>query len=83
MLQSVDDVRVSMTDPHVTPVDPHVTPNDPDLQTCQHRLQHEATLALAQIRPMAHMQLMVEKRVKKRSPLADIVSNVTSRHVTF
>lgn len=44
-----------------------------DFFTRQARLQAEARLALAQVRPMAHMQLQLEKQIKRKSPIADIV----------
>ncbi|KAK2177646.1 hypothetical protein NP493_587g00021 [Ridgeia piscesae] len=46
---------------------------DEDLVARQARLQAEATMALAQVRPMAHMQLEVEKQLRKKSPIAEIV----------
>lgn len=39
----------------------------------QVRLQEEAKLALAQASTMAHMQLEVEKQMKKKSPIAEMV----------
>lgn len=39
----------------------------------QARLQEEAKLALAQASTMAHMQLEVEKQMKKKSPIAEMV----------
>lgn len=46
---------------------------DLDFFTRQARLQAEARLALAQVRPMAHMQLQLEKQTRRKSPIADIV----------
>lgn len=51
-------------------VDPY---ENGDFFTKQARLQAEAKMALAQVRPMAHMQLQLEKQLKKKSPLAEIV----------
>jgi hypothetical protein len=48
-----------------------------DFFTRQARLQAEARLALAQVRPMAHMQLQLEKQQRRKSPIADIVSHVS------
>ncbi|XP_074657986.1 uncharacterized protein LOC141910976 [Tubulanus polymorphus] len=44
-----------------------------DFFTKQARLQAEARMALAQVRPMAHMQLEIERQKKKKSPIADIM----------
>lgn len=44
-----------------------------DFFTKQARLQAEARLALAQVRPMAHMQLQLEKQLRRKSPIADIM----------
>ncbi|XP_064455644.1 uncharacterized protein LOC135366729 isoform X2 [Ornithodoros turicata] len=44
-----------------------------DFATCQARLQAEARLALAQAKEMARMQMEVERQLKKKSPIADIV----------
>lgn len=42
----------------------------------QRRLQEEARVALALARPMAHMQVEVERQIQihRRSPVADLVS---------
>ncbi|ESO02272.1 hypothetical protein HELRODRAFT_188645 [Helobdella robusta] len=47
--------------------------HDEDFFSKQARLQTEAKMALAQVRPMAHMQLQLEKQKVTKSPLADIV----------
>ncbi|XP_067668533.1 IQCJ-SCHIP1 readthrough transcript protein-like isoform X1 [Haliotis asinina] len=47
--------------------------DDEDFFKKQARLQDEAKLALAQACTMAHMQLEVEKQLKKKSPIADMV----------
>ncbi|XP_071086652.1 IQCJ-SCHIP1 readthrough transcript protein-like isoform X2 [Haliotis cracherodii] len=47
--------------------------DDEDFFKKQARLQEEAKLALAQACTMAHMQLEVEKQLKKKSPIADMV----------
>lgn len=41
----------------------------------QKKLQQEAKLALAMAKPMAKMQVEVEKQNRKKSPVADLVSN--------
>ncbi|XP_064614842.1 uncharacterized protein LOC135479055 isoform X2 [Liolophura sinensis] len=46
---------------------------DEDFFKKQARLQAEARLALAQASTMAHMQLEVERQMKKKSPIADMV----------
>ncbi|XP_060063914.1 uncharacterized protein LOC132544346 isoform X2 [Ylistrum balloti] len=46
---------------------------DEDFFKKQARLQREAKIALAQASTMAHMQLEVEKQMKKKSPVTDIV----------
>lgn len=40
----------------------------------QKKLQAEAKLALAMAKPMAKMQVEVEKQNRKKSPVADLVS---------
>jgi hypothetical protein len=47
-----------------------------DFFTKQARLQAEAKLALAQVRPMAHMQLQLEKEQRKKSPLSEMVVSI-------
>jgi len=83
--RSVGDLAASVTSstPDVVPVQSHreflkvgaVVDQDDneDFFTKQARLQAEAKMALAQVRPMAHMQLQLEKQLKKKSPLAEIV----------
>ncbi|KAL5004856.1 hypothetical protein ScPMuIL_018312 [Solemya velum] len=46
---------------------------DEDFTKKHTRLQNEAKLALAQAGTMAHMQLQLEKQMKKKSPIAEIV----------
>ncbi|XP_033760771.1 myb-like protein P isoform X2 [Pecten maximus] len=46
---------------------------DEDFFKRQAQLQREAKIALAQASTMAHMQLEVEKQMKKKSPVTDIV----------
>lgn len=48
---------------------------DEDFTVKQARLQEEARLALAQARPMARMQMEVEKQQRKKSPVAELVSS--------
>lgn len=49
-----------------------------DFLSRQKKLQAEAKLALAMAKPMAKMQVEVEKQNRKKSPVADLVS---SRHL--
>lgn len=51
--------------------------DDMDFLTRQKKLQAEAKMALAMAKPMAKMQVEVEKQNRKKSPVADLVS---SRH---
>lgn len=46
-----------------------------DFLSRQKKLQAEAKLALAMAKPMAKMQVEVEKQNRKKSPVADLVSN--------
>lgn len=48
-----------------------------DFVSRQKKLQAEAKLALAMAKPMAKMQVEVEKQNRKKSPVADLVSAVT------
>lgn len=45
-----------------------------DFLTRQKKLQAEAKMALAMAKPMAKMQVEVEKQNRKKSPVADLVS---------
>lgn len=45
----------------------------------QKKLQAEAKLALAMAKPMAKMQVEVEKQNRKKSPVADLVSATVTR----
>ncbi|ELT97320.1 hypothetical protein CAPTEDRAFT_74919, partial [Capitella teleta] len=49
------------------------TNDSKDFFMTQAQLQAEARVALAQARPMAHMQLEVERQLRKKSPIAEIV----------
>lgn len=49
---------------------------DMDFLSRQKKLQAEAKLALAMAKPMAKMQVEVEKQNRKKSPVADLVSTV-------
>lgn len=55
---------------------------DMDFLSRQKKLQAEAKLALAMAKPMAKMQVEVEKQNRKKSPVADLVSDPLS-HITF
>lgn len=44
-----------------------------DFLTRQKKLQAEAKMALAMAKPMAKMQVEVEKQNRKKSPVADLV----------
>lgn len=46
-----------------------------DFLTRQKKLQAEAKMALAMAKPMAKMQVEVEKQNRKKSPVADLVSS--------
>lgn len=48
---------------------------DMDFLSRQKKLQAEAKLALAMAKPMAKMQVEVEKQNRKKSPVADLVSS--------
>ncbi|NXM07237.1 SCHI1 protein, partial [Tyrannus savana] len=48
--------------------------DDMDFLTRQKKLQAEAKMALAMAKPMAKMQVEVEKQNRKKSPVADLVS---------
>ncbi|XP_041351531.1 IQCJ-SCHIP1 readthrough transcript protein-like [Gigantopelta aegis] len=61
------DTKSSSEPAHSKPED------DEDFFKKQARLQDEAKIALAQACTMAHMQLEVEKQLKKKSPIADMV----------
>lgn len=50
---------------------------DMDFLSRQKKLQAEAKLALAMAKPMAKMQVEVEKQNRKKSPVADLVSRET------
>uniref|UniRef100_A0A3B5LX48 Schwannomin interacting protein 1 n=1 Tax=Xiphophorus couchianus TaxID=32473 RepID=A0A3B5LX48_9TELE len=54
---------------------------DMDFLSRQKKLQAEAKLALAMAKPMAKMQVEVEKQNRKKSPVADLVSN--KKHKRF
>ncbi|CAN0302227.1 unnamed protein product [Lampetra planeri] len=47
-----------------------------DFSACQRKLQAEAKLALAMARPMARMQVEVEKQNRKKSPVADLLPHL-------
>lgn len=47
--------------------------DDMDFLTRQKKLQAEAKMALAMAKPMAKMQVEVEKQNRKKSPVADLV----------
>lgn len=49
---------------------------DMDFLSRQKKLQAEAKLALAMAKPMAKMQVEVEKQNRKKSPVADLVSTI-------
>lgn len=50
-----------------------------DFLSRQKKLQAEAKLALAMAKPMAKMQVEVEKQNRKKSPVADLVSGTARR----
>lgn len=52
--------------------------DDMDFLTRQKKLQAEAKMALAMAKPMAKMQVEVEKQNRKKSPVADLVSSELS-----
>ena len=49
-----------------------------DFLSRQKKLQAEAKLALAMAKPMAKMQVEVEKQNRKKSPVADLVGSTTT-----
>lgn len=49
-----------------------------DFLSRQKKLQAEAKLALAMAKPMAKMQVEVEKQNRKKSPVADLVSGTVT-----
>lgn len=49
--------------------------DDMDFLSRQKKLQAEAKMALAMAKPMAKMQVEVEKQNRKKSPVADLVSD--------
>lgn len=49
-----------------------------DFLSRQKKLQAEAKLALAMAKPMAKMQVEVEKQNRKKSPVADLVSSTVT-----
>ncbi|TWW77134.1 IQCJ-SCHIP1 readthrough transcript protein [Takifugu flavidus] len=51
---------------------------DMDFLSRQKKLQAEAKLALAMAKPMAKMQVEVEKQNRKKSPVADLVSGTVT-----
>ncbi|KAG7479632.1 hypothetical protein JOB18_030706 [Solea senegalensis] len=53
---------------------------DMDFLSRQKKLQAEAKLALAMAKPMAKMQVEVEKQNRKKSPVADLVSIRNQSH---
>lgn len=57
---------------------------DMDFLSRQKKLQAEAKLALAMAKPMAKMQVEVEKQNRKKSPVADLVSTrITQLHFDY
>lgn len=52
-----------------------------DFLTRQKKLQAEAKMALAMAKPMAKMQVEVEKQNRKKSPVADLVRKAASAEV--
>lgn len=52
--------------------------DDMDFLSRQKKLQAEAQMALAMAKPMAKMQVEVEKQNRKKSPVADLVSSRTA-----
>ncbi|XP_070539372.1 IQCJ-SCHIP1 readthrough transcript protein-like isoform X2 [Ptychodera flava] len=53
-----------------------------DFAVKQARLQEEARLALAQARPMARMQIEVEKQQRKKSPVAELAGAAGLTEIT-
>ncbi|XP_036409873.1 schwannomin-interacting protein 1-like isoform X2 [Megalops cyprinoides] len=47
--------------------------DDSDFLSRQRKLQAEAKLALAMVKPMARMQVEVERQIRKKSPVADLM----------
>ncbi len=56
---------------------------DMDFLSRQKKLQAEAKLALAMAKPMAKMQVEVEKQNRKKSPVADLVSTWITQKYRF
>lgn len=54
--------------------------DDMDFLTRQKKLQAEAKMALAMAKPMAKMQVEVEKQNRKKSPVADLVRDFNVQH---
>lgn len=52
-----------------------------DFLSRQKKLQAEAKLALAMAKPMAKMQVEVEKQNRKKSPVADLVSGTVTLNI--
>lgn len=52
-----------------------------DFLSRQKKLQAEAKLALAMAKPMAKMQVEVEKQNRKKSPVADLVSGTLTLNI--
>ncbi|XP_076454372.1 uncharacterized protein LOC143289262 isoform X2 [Babylonia areolata] len=61
------------SDPGLLASQMSLPPSDESIAERQQRLQQEARMALAQASNMARMQLEVERKTKKKSPIADIV----------
>eukprot|EP00058_Branchiostoma_floridae_P014395 XP_002599883.1 hypothetical protein BRAFLDRAFT_230159 [Branchiostoma floridae] len=55
--------------------------DDTDFLTKEAELKKEAQLALAMAKPMAQMQMEVEKQNRKKSPVADVVAATPSMAV--
>lgn len=53
-----------------------------DFLTRQKKLQAEAKMALAMAKPMAKMQVEVEKQNRKKSPVADLVRIAFFKSIT-
>lgn len=54
-----------------------------DFLSRQKKLQAEAKLALAMAKPMAKMQVEVEKQNRKKSPVADLVSGTVTLNILY
>ncbi|KAJ8271124.1 hypothetical protein GJAV_G00123010 [Gymnothorax javanicus] len=50
--------------------------DDSDFLSRQRKLQAEAKLALAMAKPMARMQVEVERQIRKKSPVADLLPHL-------